>query len=255
MKTFSTPLIGISCHLAEQSGPLGNNRPFHRLAARYTGAVRDAGGIPVILPAHPEYAAEPSEAISRLDGLLLSGGTCLPPGAFSRNKSPELRETDPRRYDYEADLVREAWRKGVPLMGICRGHQTLVEVLGGELILNIAVQNSAALNHYQELSPESTSHRIAVVAGTILAGCLGFEEKVNSFHRQAVHAPPEGMKAAAVSEDGLIEAVEGKDPFVLGVQFHPEWLYRKQKCFLRIFEEFVSRAGRYALDTDPGADC
>ncbi|MFH2099943.1 MAG: gamma-glutamyl-gamma-aminobutyrate hydrolase family protein, partial [Pseudomonadota bacterium] len=153
------PLIGISCHLAEQAGANGRTQPFHRLAAQYARAIKDAGGLPVLLSAHALLAAEPEELPHRLDGILLSGGTDLPAGAFTRLPNPLLREIDPDRYDYEVKLVREARRQGLPLVGICRGHQTLAEALGGKLILNL--EGSGRRNHYQDLPAEVPSHEIS----------------------------------------------------------------------------------------------
>jgi gamma-glutamyl-gamma-aminobutyrate hydrolase PuuD len=131
------PVIGVTCHLAMQPDPSGHNRGFHRLSAQYTMAILAAGGLPILIGTAREFVPPAADVVPTIDGLLLSGGTDLPTGSFSDNPRPSLRETDPGRYDYEAELVREAWRGGMPMMGICRGHQTLGEVLGGRMILNL----------------------------------------------------------------------------------------------------------------------
>ena len=236
------PVIGITCHLAMQPDPSGNSRGFHRLSAQYTMAIRAAGGMPVLLGTAMDYVPPPMDVISAIDGLLLSGGTDLPAGSFSDNPRPTLRETDPGRYDYEVELVREAWRRDMPMMGICRGHQTLVEALGGRLILNIMNDNPQSLNHYQSEPPASASHEITILSDTRLKNWIGAKAQVNSFHRQAVAEPPDGFMVSAQSGDHLIEAIEAKGNFALGFQFHPEWMFQSRPEFLRPFQAFIQEA-------------
>ena len=238
----SKPVIGITCHLAMQPDPSGNTRAFHRLSAQYTMAIRAAGGLPVLLGTAKDYVPTPMEVISTVDGLLLSGGTDLPAGSFSDTPRPTLRETDPDRYDYEVELVREAWRREMPVMGICRGHQTLVEALGGRLILNIMKDSPHGRNHYQREPPTSPSHEIAIFSDTRLKDWIGERAQVNSFHRQAVAEPPNGFRVSARSEDHLIEAIEAERTFALGLQFHPEWLFPSRPEFLRPFQAFIQEA-------------
>ena len=240
------PLIGITCHLAIQPDPSGNTRAYHRLSAQYTLAVLAAGGLPILLGTARDYVPSPMDVISGIDGLLLSGGTDLPAGSFSDNPRPTLRETDPGRYDYEVELVREAWRCGVPMMGICRGHQTLAEALGGRLILNIMKDSPQSLNHYQSEPPTSASHAITILSDTRLKDWLGERAPVNSFHRQAVAEPPAGFVVSAQSGDHLIEAIEAERSFALGFQFHPEWMFQNRPEFLRLFQAFVQEAVRFS---------
>jgi gamma-glutamyl-gamma-aminobutyrate hydrolase PuuD len=236
------PVIGITCHLAMQPDPSGNTRGFHRLSAQYTLAILAAGGLPMLLGTAKDYVPPPMDVIAAIDGLLLSGGTDLPAGSFSDNPRPTLRETDPGRYDYEVELVREAWHRGVPMMGICRGHQTLAEALGGRLVLNIMKDNPQCPSHYQREPPTSPSHAIITVADTRLKDWLGEKATVNSFHRQAVVEPPAGFVVSARSGDHLVEAIEAEGRFALGLQFHPEWMFQSRAEFLRPFQTFVQEA-------------
>jgi putative glutamine amidotransferase len=239
------PVIGITCHLALQPDPSGNTRGFHRLSAQYTLAILAAGGLPMLLGTAKDYVPPPMDVISAIDGLLLSGGTDLPAGSFGGNARPTLRETDPGRYDYEVELVREAWRRGMPVMGICRGHQTLVEALGGRLILNIMMDNPQSPSHYQREPPTSPSHEITLLSNTRLKNWLGERAQVNSFHRQAVAEPPAGFIVSARSGDHLIEAIEAEGRFALGLQFHPEWMFQSRPEFLRPFQAFTQEAVGY----------
>jgi putative glutamine amidotransferase len=236
------PVIGITCHLALQPAPSGNARAFHRLAAQYTLAILAAGGLPMLLGTAKDYVPPPPDVISAIDGLLLSGGTDLPAGSFADNPRPTLRATDPGRYDYEVELVREAWRRGMPMMGICRGHQTLAEALGGRLILNIVMDRPQSPSHYQREPPAAPSHEITLEPDTRMRGWLGERAQVNSFHRQAVAEPPAGFMVSARSGDRLIEAIEAEDRFALGLQFHPEWMFQSRPEFLRPFQAFTREA-------------
>lgn len=241
------PVIGITCHLAQQPAPSGRSQPFHRLSTQYGLAIRDAGGLPVMLGTAAAWVPAPADVIPALDGLLLSGGTDLPAGSFSDQPNPTLRETDPARYDYETALVQAARQRGLPMLGICRGHQTIVEALGGRLILSIAGECPHAHGHYQSDPPAQPHHTVTLTAGTRLCGWLGRGQvAVNSFHRQAVAEAPAGFRAAAVSDDGLVEAVEAESGFVLGLQFHPEWLYPDRPDFLRLFQAFITAAAAYS---------
>jgi putative glutamine amidotransferase len=239
------PVIGVTCHTAMQPGPSGTIRTFHRLSAQYTAAILAAGGLPVLLGTARDYAPPPVNAISAIDGLLLSGGTDLPAGSFTDNPRPTLRETDPGRYDYEVELVREARRQGMPIMGICRGHQTLAEALGGRLILNVAQDHPQRPSHYQNEAPSAPSHAIVAAADTRLKEWLGETAAVNSFHRQAVAEPPAGFVVSARSGDNLVEAIEAKEGFALGLQFHPEWMFQGRAEFLRPFQAFVQEAAGF----------
>jgi putative glutamine amidotransferase len=177
-----------------------------------------------------------------VDGILFSGGSHQSEHRFLKEKSATLRDTDPGRYDYEVALAREAYSQRLPIMGICRGHQTLVEALDGRVRSNRDLQPESTVEHHQSLPRVEPVHRVETVDNTVLRMVLGPRAKVNSLHRQAVAELPEGLRAAAHAPDGLIEAVVGDKPFVLGLQFHPEWLYDRRPQFLDFFKIFINQA-------------
>jgi putative glutamine amidotransferase len=242
-------LIGITCHVANQKSPSGHTHGFHRVGVQYSRAVLEAGGVPVLVITAPGCTPSPGDLLGRIDGLLLSGGTDLPSGSFQERPFPTLRETDPDRYDYEVELVRKARAMGMPMMGICRGHQTMVEALGGRLLLNIKKESPHHMDHYQSAPPDVPSHAASFPEGTGMRRWLGSTKRVNSFHRQSVLTPPEGFRVSGISEDSIIEAVEAESPFALGTQFHPEWMFPAQKEFLDLFQAFITAAARYSGST------
>lgn len=238
------PIIGITLHVALEASH-GRLEVQYRTAGQYAAAIRRAGAIPLLMPTHPDYAAPPEEALLGLDGLLLSGGGGNHQSYFQDEASPTLRDTNAHRYDYEVELVREAHWRAVPMLGICRGFQTMAEALGGTLVNDLRRQ-PAGLAHSQDQPPFIPTHELAIELRTHLYQMLGASTKVNSFHGQGVAAPPPDFNASAWAADGLIEAIEAKGGFAVGVQFHPEWLLDVHPGFLGLFAKLVEQAARHA---------
>jgi putative glutamine amidotransferase len=210
----------------------------------YVEAVARSGGLPVLVcPAgsgRSEILAR--ETIAMLDGLLLTGGGDA--RRFDGRDVPSLADQQPARHKYETLLVTEAAGRGIPVLGICRGHQTIAEVLGGR----VATIDSAG--HRNPQPPFETRHGIRVEPRSWLGAACGAEPwVVPSIHRQVVVAPPVGFRVSAVGPDEAIEAIEsvGGD-FLLGVQFHPEIVFPDDDRAKRLFRAFVdecsTRAGR-----------
>ena len=223
------------------------------LSNRYTDAVMAAGGLPVILPAttRPKMIAE---AVRRCDGVLLTGGDDIDPKCYAPALPAALAKTsvahDAERDAWEKLLIREVFLQRKPLLAICRGLQMLNVALGGTLLVDIPSQVPNALNHNQMARKSEPVHIISIAAGTLLAKMAGGTELgVNSTHHQAAGRVAEPLRIAAQSADGVIEALELKDPgpmpFLLAVQFHPERMLDRSALFLRLFRRFVraARAG------------
>jgi microsomal dipeptidase-like Zn-dependent dipeptidase/gamma-glutamyl-gamma-aminobutyrate hydrolase PuuD len=137
----------------------------------------------------------------------------------------ELHGINPKRDLQELLLVRLAADRQIPILGICRGIQTLTAALGGELYQDIHSQMEGdRIKHDQQLDRGYPSHTVEIVEDSMLyeifkAGRIA----VNSFHHQAVKTPAPGFRTVAVSPDGVIEAVESTEhKSIIGVQWHPE---------------------------------
>jgi putative glutamine amidotransferase len=222
------------------------------LSNRYTDAVIAAGGLPVILPAttKPEVIRE---AVRRSDGVLMTGGDDLDPKLYTTELPEALAKTtgrhDAERDVWEKTLIDEVFAQRKPLLGICRGQQMLNVALGGTLLVDIPSQVSGALNHNQMARKTEPVHSVSVVEGSLLARLAGGTRlEVNSTHHQAVGRVADSLRAVAQSSDGVIEALELKDPdrlpFLLAVQFHPERMLDETDVFLRLFSSFVQAAAR-----------
>lgn len=238
------PVIGITCAQEPDTGRAYLNRPYY-------AAVEKAGGLPVLLP--PLRPGDGVRAVvDLLDGLLLSGGGDLDPVYFGEEPRPGTGEVAPERDAFEIELTRMALQANLPVLGICRGIQVLNVAAGGSIWQDIGESGPTFLKHMQDAPRWHPTHTIDVEPGSRLAGILGTERvRVNSLHHQAVREPARGFKVVARAGDGIIEALEGTGPvFVLGVQFHPEWLWERQPVFLNLFAALVEAARLYRRERE-----
>src|SRR5690625_4251701 len=185
--------------------------------------VAQAGGIPLLLPTDAAAAAPPAQMVDAIDALLVSGGGSIPGQYFRDNPDPTLRDTNPVRYDLEVELIRAASERGLPLLGICRGHQTICEALVGSPVRNLGVMPGVR-DQYQELQPATSTHSVSFETVSRVASCVGESGPVNRFHGQVIVAPSTGCRVTAYSDVVFIAAMEAESGFGIGVQYQPEWL-------------------------------
>lgn len=230
------PLIGIACSIEESGFTVGTD---------YARAVHSSGGIPVALP--PVIADElVPELLERLDGLLLSGGDDVDPVHYGEEILPENGQLEPERDRVELALAREALRRGVPILGICRGMQVLNVAAGGSLYQDIPSQTSTRLQHRQRAPRWYATHGITIRPASVLAAAFGVTAtRVNSFHHQAVRRVAPGFAVTAQAPDGIIEGIEAEGhPFAVGVQWHPECLFERDPLQAALFRAFIAAAER-----------
>jgi putative glutamine amidotransferase len=199
-----------------------------------------AGALPVVVP--PLGDEDVSQLIARLDGLVLSGGPDLAPAAYGGEPHRELGSTEPGLDAFEYAIAQEALRSELPILGICRGAQTLNVVRGGTLHQHLPDVVGKVIEHRQTVDGAVPTHSVTILPGSRLATALGTTQlSVNSFHHQAVDRVGTGLRACAWAQDGTIEAIEDWErPFVLAVQWHAETLRVPGQQAL--FEELVSVA-------------
>lgn len=233
------PLIGITaCHVTTKEG-----HPAVRILRAYVTAVADAGGAPILIPPDLE---EPSwrTLLSRLDGVLFSGGADISLDYFAGEPHPTI-EVEAERDAIELPLLRATVEADKPMLGVCRGLQVMNVALGGTLHTHILDQLPGALQHDWHDKPRNTlAHPVRVEEGTRLAEILGSPLlQVNSLHHQGIKDLAPGLKATARASDGLIEGVElPENKFALAVQWHPEWMTEHEEM-RRLFKAFVESAG------------
>lgn len=226
------PLIGITGNFGEKGC---------ELAKGYYQSVLHAGGMPVIIPPYLEDEAL-TETLERLDGIVLSGGGDLNPMFIGEDPVPGLHSINAERDEAELRLIREAARRQIPILGICRGIQMLAAALGGNLYQDLDSQYKDAplIKHSQDLVREKESHWVTLEKGSLLYSLFGDKERlaVNSFHHQAVKDPGTDFRVTARSSDGVIEAIESNTfKSIMGVQWHPECLSAHLPIFVWLVGE------------------
>lgn len=195
-----------------------------RIADAYVNAVIKAGGTPVLIP----LINNPSildKILSKIDGLILSGGGDIYTPLFNEELHPTVTEYDLERDQYDIQLARLAEEKQIPILGICRGMQVLNVTFGGNLIQDIPSEISESpINHNQSETREIGTHSVSILPESRLYSIIKEENiLVNSFHHQSVKEVAPGFEAVAFAEDGIIEAMESsEEKAILGVQWHPE---------------------------------
>jgi putative glutamine amidotransferase len=212
------------------------------LGLTYPGAVERAGGAPVILP--PLHPTAIEALVARLDGLMLTGGPDLHPGAYGARPHPALGPTEREIDVFELELLRAAERRGLPVLAICRGMQALNVVRGGTLYQDLPTEFPGALPHRQDDPGRIPTHDVRLAERSRLSAIAGTTAlQVNSFHHQAIDRLGSGLRAVGWAPDGVIEAVEDpRAPFVIGVQWHAESLSEADAIQARLLAAFVDAA-------------
>jgi len=212
-------------------------------ALAYPECVERAGGAPVLLP-RTEDADVVASVMDGVDGLLLSGGGDIVSLAYGEEPHPESLYQDPIRDSMEFEAVGIAVEMGIPILGICRGIQTLNVALGGTLVQDVPSAVPDAILHNVKARETVLVHTIDIEEGTLLARVLGTTRTaVNSWHHQAVGSVAEGMRVNCRTRDGVIEGIEAADGRpILAVQCHPEDCAEKYPLFEKLFDWLVTEA-------------
>jgi len=239
------PLIGITMR-----HELETERFY--LARYYGEAVAAAGGAPVHISLIPERGYIESFK-GRLAGVLLPGSASdVDPALYGRDPHRKLGQVHPLRDETDALLLDLVEREGLPLFAICYGMQALNVRRGGTLIQDIASQMPDALKHEQGAPRERPSHRVKLLEESLLSRLAGgaVSAYVNSHHHQALETVGSDLQATAWTADGLVEAVEEtrQGRWALGVQWHPEMGWEKDRFSAAMFECFVREAAQFASD-------
>ena len=227
------PVIGITGNYGDLTCKLGEG---------YYKQVVAAGGVPLIIPPVAD-AAVLTSIMEKVDAVLLSGGADINPLYQGEDPIPQLGGINSERDLPELLLARMAFHRQLPMLGICRGIQTLAMALGGKVAQHI----STNIKHSQDADRSEPTHSISIEKDSALYNIYSGNQSptlyVNSFHHQAVSEPGEHFRVVAKANDGVIEAIENAEfKPILGVQWHPECM---GESGLPLFRWLVDEAEKF----------
>ncbi len=211
----------------------------------YMKALEAAGGVPIMLPA-TEDEEELKEAYALCDGILFTGGHDVDPAIYGAVRQATCGSACKVRDVMEALLLEECLKDNKPFLGICRGIQFINAYLGGTLYQDLPSEYTSQVEHHMTPPYDVCIHTVTVREKSQLADIIGAGiHGVNSYHHQAIRELSPQVEAMAVSEDGLVEAIAVKNHrFAIGVQWHPEFSYERQKESLLLVQAFVRECGK-----------
>lgn len=225
----------MNCTIAIPKFEDGLFRKF--MQSKYTAALHRAGAKAVWIK--PDDLDEAIAKMLQCDGLLLSGGEDIDPKYYGQIRSEKCGKVVAERDHAEMKMLQAFLPTGKPILGICRGEQLLNVYFGGTLHQDIVSLSSDKHDDYPH--KDLGNHAVTVAPDSKLAQIM--REKrfpVNSLHHQAVDKPGEGLAVSAVSDDGIVEAVEHTaHRFCIGLQWHPEHMVGFSKRQRRVFDAFV----------------
>ncbi len=233
------PIIGITGNYEDLTCKLGKG---------YYQSVIAAGGVPLIIPPSADKEVL-MNTLDHIDALILSGGGDINPLYAGEEPVPGLHAINQERDLPELLITRLAYNRQLPILGICRGIQTLAVALGGKVCQDI----SATVKHSQDADRSEPTHSVAVEEDSTLFNIYKEQQQcstlyVNSFHHQAVSEPGDRFRVVARAKDGIVEAMESSEmKSIIGVQWHPEcmgddgqplfqWLVGEAKAYRQAHE-------------------
>lgn len=248
------------------SGSLHKDQEGYNLAYAndaYIQAVSDLNALPLIVPFISKQP-EPSSfipnkcvsanlkeyakaALESVDALLLTGGHDIDPRFYGEEAKPKLGTTLLARDLCDFALLEAALAKKMPILAICRGLQLINVYFGGSLYQDLGYRNEATFAHVQKSKPTTTWHSVSLQKESILANICGTSNlQVNSLHHQAIKDLACNLEPLAVAKDGLIEAFTLPNyPFLLALQWHPEFLQSEHTVMQAIFKALLQAAQVY----------
>lgn len=217
------------------------NRQF--VSNPYIQSVRYAKGLPLILPlVRSDRIID--EYVSLCDGFLFCGGGDITPLLFGQGPQKGNGKTDITVDLFHIRLMKRVLTSKKPILAVCRGMQILNVACGGTIWQDLSLIPGSVLDHMQQTPTRSeVSHQIRLDRSSALSRYIGTALYVNSFHHQAVNEPGTDVSVSAQAQDGTIEAIElPSHPFAIGVQWHPECMYRTSPEMRTLFHEFIAHS-------------
>ena len=245
--TGRRPVIGITGNYEDLTCKLGKG---------YYQSVIRAGGVPVVIPPSADKEVL-MNTLDHIDALILSGGGDINPLYAGEEPIPGLHGINQERDLPELLITRLAYNRQLPMLGICRGIQTLAVALGGKVCQDIGSEElrvkseefATAVKHSQNADRSEPTHSVTIEEDSTLfniykaslsplSSFLSPLLYVNSFHHQAVSEPGDKFRVVATAKDGIVEAIESTEfKSIIGVQWHPECMEEGLPLFQWLVDE------------------
>lgn len=237
------PVIAVAGIRLGPGGVTGwNTQGAVAVPERYLLALHRADGDEVVLFPRELDDEGPARLLDRADALLLLGGGDIGPAEYGGSTRDEIYEVDPIRDAFEIALVREAVARRLPILAVCRGMQVVNVALGGTLDPHLPDHDGLSA-HREAGTRGHVEHPVRLTPGSRVAEAMGTElPDCSSSHHQAVEKLAEGLVATGWAGDGVVEALEHEEGWIVGVQWHPEWTAARDPAQQALFAALVEKA-------------
>lgn len=209
----------------------------------YVHALRRAGARVLLVPTGDK---ETAEALQGVAGLVLLGGGDVEPTRYGAESHTMTYGIDHERDASEIELIGAAAERGIPTLAICRGMQVVNVAFGGTLHQHLPDLPEMG-SHGQPRAAGYAMHEVKVAESSLLFGaCQSPVINCPSSHHQGVDRLGADLTPVAWGLDGLVEAVERQDSWLVAVQWHPEATAATDRAQQSIFDAFVARAALHS---------
>ena len=242
---FPKPRILISTGRRNEASRSGEIQPtITGCNLNYVYGILRAGGAPLMVPRIADDEAI-RVMVEIADGLLLTGGGDVSSLEYGEEPHPAAKYQDPVRDACERILIRYAYTKNIPILGICRGIQILNVALGGTLVQDIPTQVENAHLHYCDPLHPGAFHTVEIEPGSRMFLMLGGAAtlSVNSYHHQSLDRVADALRVVCRARDGVVEAVESAEGRpILALQWHPEEIAAEYPIHQGFFNWLIQQA-------------
>lgn len=237
---MTKPFIGVSGSILRDNAGWTVDLPHGYVNQDYITSIENAGGLPFIIP-FTENKENIDAIVSRIDGLLLSGGHDIDPANYNEEPLQGIGTIWPERDQFDFALLQAAMKKEIPILAICRGHQIVNVFYGGSLYQDLKYDPKCTIKHWQDQRPALGTHTIKIEESSKLKAIVADSTwRVNSHHHQTVKEVGNNLKVTALAADGTIEGLEATNyPWLVTCQFHPEMMSSTDDKAKKLFEAFI----------------
>jgi putative glutamine amidotransferase len=238
---MSKPVIGLISDYSEDKNY--SKHPFYALRTNYVDILSKLEAVALIIPFSFNEIADYAEII---DGLILTGGVSdVPPILYGDLNIHEKVRFNKIRTKFEWKIAQAVIKQKKPIFGICGGMQLLNVIFNGSLVQDIDDHLNTMILHEKE-PYNKIAHKIFIEEDSLLYKLADFNKNigVNSSHHQSILKLGDGFKIVARAEDDVIEAIENPTyPFMVGVQWHPEYLVNNLDY--KLFKSFIEHCNAH----------